>query len=76
LWSSAISSGIMTFILFTFLDPLDLVETFHLDVDPLIFRLKAYAGAFAFFWLTFITSTYLCLFYNQLAQQARCKTEN
>ena len=57
--------------LFTFIDPGDLVELLNLPTDPMVFRIKAYAGGFFFFWLLFITSTYLNCYFGQLQNKER-----
>jgi len=71
LWTSAIAAGIVTFAMFTLFDPVDLMPVIQPEADPLYFRLKAYGFGFLFFWVTFLTSTYLSCYYNQLDSQAR-----
>ena len=71
LWTSAIASGIVTFALFTLFDPVDLMPLLDPVADPTWFRLKAFGFGFLFFWVTFMTSTYLSCYYNQLERSAR-----
>ena len=71
LWTSAIAAGIMTFVTFTLLDPGDVVEALALAIDPVSFRIKAYAGGFFFFWFTFNTSTYLSCYFGKLQDQEK-----
>lgn len=76
LWTSAIAAGIMTFVTFTLLDPGEVVDALALAIDPVMFRIKAYAGGFFFFWFTFNTATYLSCYFAKLQAQERKEEKN
>ena len=46
------------------------LPAYCLAVDPVSFRIKAYAGGFFFFWFTFNTATYLSCYFAKLQAQA------
>ena len=75
MWTRAIAAGIMTFITFTLLDPGEVVDALALAIDPVMFRIKAYAGGFFFFWFTFNTATYLSYYFAELQAQEKRELE-
>ncbi|MBC8518806.1 MAG: hypothetical protein H8D24_00165 [Gammaproteobacteria bacterium] len=65
-WTSGLVSIAITFLLFTFFDPAEMVEMLQLNVDPGIFRMKAYAFMIALVWLVLAASVAMNCFYRSL----------
>jgi len=68
IWTSALAAGVLTMIVFAFIDPIQVADLLSYTVDHNSFRIKAYAGVFTFFWFVFNTSTYLMCYFNRLKQ--------
>ena len=58
LWSSFLSAGVATGLVFAWLDPAVLLEQLGLDENN---RLQGYSLAFFFFWLIGLVNTLACL---------------
>lgn len=65
-WTNALVVGVLELLLFSFIDPADIAILMMLDVDPGVFRIKAYIFTYVFFWLMFNASTFLNCYFAQL----------
>jgi len=59
-WSSFLSAGVATVLIFAWIDPTAILEQFGLDPEN---RLSGYSLAFFFFWLVGIANVSICLFF-------------
>lgn len=66
LWTSAITAGLLTFVFFTFINPVNVARLMDLEQGSTLFEVKIYASIFAFIWFILNTSTYLGHYFNQL----------
>ncbi|NOX09184.1 MAG: hypothetical protein GXP22_06820 [Gammaproteobacteria bacterium] len=66
LWTNAMVVAAIVFLLFTFIDPVDVATAMMLDVDAGTFRIKAYVFSFLFLWVMFSASTFLNCYFTKL----------
>jgi hypothetical protein len=60
LWSSFLSAGVATVLIFAWIDPTAILDQFGLDPDN---RLSGYSLTFFFLWLIGIANVSICLFF-------------
>lgn len=68
LWTNALVVGVLELLLFSFIDPADIATAMMLDVEPGVFRIKAYVFTYLFLWLMFNASTFLNCYFARLRQ--------
>ncbi|MCW8955238.1 MAG: hypothetical protein OQL09_00015 [Gammaproteobacteria bacterium] len=66
LWTNALVVGVLELLLFSFIDPADIASAMMLDVEPGVFRIKAYIFTYIFLWLMFNASTFLNCYFARL----------
>ena len=66
LWTNALVVAVLELLLFSFIDPADLAVAMNLDVEPSVFRIKAYIFTYVFLWLMFNASTFLNCYYAKI----------
>lgn len=65
-WTSGIVAGVITWLLYTFIDPASLVHVLNLDMRVEDFRIQLYAGTFILIWVILNVSVYLNCYFNSL----------
>ena len=68
LWTNAIVAGSLVFLLYTFVDPVDVAHSLQLVVNEGTFRIKVYFFSFFGLWILFSASTFLNCYFDKLRQ--------
>ncbi len=68
-WTSGIVSGVITWLLFTFVDPAGLMNLLQPAMPEETFRIEMYAGTFLLIWALLNASVYLNCFFSSLREQ-------
>jgi len=74
IWASAIVSAALVFLFFTFIDPVDLAISLHLNVDVGLFRIKSYGIAFFGLWLLLNAAAFLNCYLSKLLHDFKVRT--
>ena len=65
-WTSGIVAAVITWLLYTFIDPAMLVHAMNIDMPVADFRIQLYAVTFLLIWVLLNVSVYLNCYFNNL----------
>lgn len=65
-WTSGIISGVITWLMYTFLDPAVLAHAMNISTPVEDFRIQLYIGTFLLIWVILNVSVYLNCYFSSL----------
>ncbi|MEJ2621012.1 MAG: hypothetical protein P8163_12320 [Candidatus Thiodiazotropha sp.] len=75
LWTSAIVAGLLSFIFFSFIDPLAIGAMMYHAGEAQTSSFWIYLGVFMFFWFSLNSATYLAFYFGQLLNEMEQEAE-